>query len=104
MSLLQSRRPNRTFLFLLVWLLSIAYLVATINRGWIPYDDGALGQSAERVLGGEIPHVDFTDPYTGGLTFLNALTFRVLGVKLIWLRLPLFVLFVIWVPAVYAIA
>jgi hypothetical protein len=104
MSLLQSRRSNRTFLFLLVWLVSIAYLAATINRGWIPYDDGALGQSAERVLGGEIPHVDFTDPYTGGLAFLNALTFRLLGVKLIWLRLPLFVLFVIWVPAVYAIA
>src|SRR5215468_3681302 len=99
-----STRRARVAIFLAVWLLSGAYLAATLNHGWLSYDDGALGQSAERVLHGEIPHLDFADPYTGGLAFLHALVFRIFGVKLIWLRLPLFVLFVPWVPAVYAIA
>src|SRR5215470_16874184 len=99
-----STRQTRIAIFLAVWLLSVSYLAANLNHGWISYDDGALGQSAERVLHGEIPHRDFADPYTGGLAFLNALVFKIFGVQLIWLRLPLFVLFVPWVPAVYAIA
>jgi len=88
----------------MVWLLSIGYLAATLNHGWISSDDGALGQSAERVLQGEIPHLDFADPYTGGLVFLDALVFKIFGVKLIWLRLPLLLFFLLWVPAVYRIA
>jgi hypothetical protein len=91
-------------MFLAVWLLSVSYLGANLNHGWLSYDDGALGQSAERVLHGEIPHLDFADPYTGGLAFLDALVFKIFGVQLIWLRLPLFVFFVLWVPAVYVIA
>jgi Dolichyl-phosphate-mannose-protein mannosyltransferase len=99
-----STRQTRIAVFLAVWLLSVAYLAANLNHGWLSYDDGALGQSAERVLHGEIPHLDFADPYTGGLAFLDALVFKIFGVQLIWLRLPLFVFFVLWVPAVYAIA
>jgi hypothetical protein len=96
-------RTNTAF-FLIVWLLSAGYLAATLNHTWLSYDDGALGQSAERVLQGEIPHLDFGDPYTGGLAFLDALVFKMFGVKLIWLRLPLFLFFLLWVPAVYRIA
>jgi hypothetical protein len=99
-----STRQTRIAIFLAVWLLSVAYLAANLNHGWLSYDDGALGQSAERVLHGEIPHLDFADPYTGGLAFLDAFVFKVFGVQLIWLRLPLFVFFVFWVPAVYAVA
>jgi Dolichyl-phosphate-mannose-protein mannosyltransferase len=99
-----STRQTRIAMFLAVWLLSVSYLGANLNHGWLSYDDGALGQSAERVLHGEIPHLDFADPYTGGLAFLDALVFKIFGVQLIWLRLPLFVFFVLWVPAVYAIA
>jgi hypothetical protein len=99
-----STRQTRIAIFLAVWLLSASYLAANLNHGWLSYDDGALGQSAERVLHGEIPHRDFADPYTGGLAFLNALVFKIFGVQLIWLRLPLFIFFVLWVPAVYAIA
>jgi len=99
-----SRSRYATGIFLLLWLLSVAYAAVTLQRGWIPYDDGALGQAAERLLHGEIPHRDFIDPYTGGLAFLDALVFKICGAKLIWLRLPLFLVFVLWIPAVYTIA
>src|SRR5581483_8362216 len=44
--------------------------------------EGLLGQTAERVLSGELPHRDFDDVYTGGLSFLNAIAFRVFGTTL----------------------
>ena len=72
--------------------------------GWIPFDDGALAQSAERLLQGQLPHRDFDEVYTGGLTWLNAGAFRLLGINLLSLRLVLFVVFLGWVPAVYYIA
>lgn len=72
--------------------------------GWIPFDDGALAQSAERVLQGQLPHRDFDEVYTGGLTWLNAGAFRLLGTNLLSLRLVLFAVFLCWVPAVYYIA
>ena len=33
-------------------------------------------------LDGEVPHRDFDDAYSGGLTYWNALSFRCLGMKL----------------------
>ena len=36
-----------------------AYAALTIDRGWIPHDEGLLGQAAVRVLTGELPHRDF---------------------------------------------
>jgi hypothetical protein len=83
---------------------SAAYVGWHLGRGWMPFDDGALAQSAERVLRGELPHRDFDDVYTGGLAVLNAAAFRVLGTTLWSLRLVLFAVFLAWVPAVYAIA
>jgi hypothetical protein len=93
-----------TGLFLLVWLLSALYLGANLNRGWVDHDEGTLGQSAERVLNGELPHRDFDDPYTGGLAYIDAHIFRLFGINLLSLRLLLFGVFLAWVPAVYAIA
>jgi hypothetical protein len=90
--------------FLLVWLVSAAYVFPFRLRGWIPPDDGVLAQSAERVLNGEIPHRDFSDIYTGGLSYWNALAFRLFGIRLSSLRLMLFLSFLAFVPAVFAVA
>src|SRR5712671_5721853 len=83
---------------LLVWVLSAAYVGLNLNHGWDPHDEGTLGQSAERVLHGEMPHRDFDDPYTGGLAYIDAAIFKLFGINLFWLRLFLFVCFLIWVP------
>jgi hypothetical protein len=91
-------------IFLLVWLLSAAYASVYLNRGWEPKDEGTLGQTAERVLNGEMPHRDFVNWYTGGLTYIDALIFKIFGVNLSYLRVFLFAIFLAWVPAVYGLA
>jgi hypothetical protein len=83
---------------------SALYVAWHLNRGWIPHDEGALAQSAERLLQGELPHRDFDDVYTGGLAYLNAGAFRLFGTTLLTMRLVLFALFVAWVPAVFYVA
>ena len=64
-------------MLLIVWVLSVAYAAVNLKHGWIPHDEGFFAQSADRVLNGELPHRDFDEVYTGGLTFANALSFRV---------------------------
>jgi hypothetical protein len=97
-------RKKGRLVFLLVWLASAAYVFPFRLRGWIPHDEGVLAQEAEYVLNGEIPHRDFVEIYTGGLSYWNALAFRVLGVRLTSLRLALFLCFLAFVPAMFAIA
>ena len=80
------------------------YVGLQIGRGWVPADDGTLAQSALRVMQGQLPHRDFREIYTGGLSFIHALAFRVLGVNLISLRICVFLFFLAWIPAVYYIA
>ncbi len=75
-----------------------------ISRGWAPSDDGALSQSALRVMQGQLPHCDFAEIYTGGLSFIHALAFRAFGVNLMALRICVFLFFLAWLPAVYYIA
>ncbi len=89
---------------ILVWTLSGIYAASLLQRGWVPHDEGTIGQSAERVLRGQLPHRDFEDVYTGGLTYLNALAFRLFGETLVAPRIMLFLFFLAWVPAVYRIA
>jgi hypothetical protein len=89
---------------LAVLAISAAYVGWHLFRGWMPFDDGMLGQTAVRVIHGELPHRDFDDVYTGGLAFLNAAAFQLFGTALSSLRLPLFAMFVAWVPAVNYIA
>jgi hypothetical protein len=84
-----------------VWLAGAAYVMHVLDRKWIPHDDGSLAQAAERVLLGEMPHRDFADLYTGGLSLLDALAFRVFGTRLMALRYALFLFFLAWVPAFY---
>ncbi len=64
-------------------------LMPYLLRDWIPTDEGLLGQTAERVLAGELPHKDFDDPYTGGLAMLHAAVFAVLGPSILATRVTL---------------
>jgi hypothetical protein len=88
----------------LVWALSVAYVWALLDRGWVPHDEGALAESAIRVLGGQLPHRDFDEIYTGGLSYLNALSFRLWGERLVSMRYMAFVAFAFWVPVVFYLA
>ena len=99
-----TRSIDASVVVLTVLVVSALYVAWHLNRGWMPYDEGALAQSAERVLQGELPHRDFDEIYTGGLAFLNAGAFRLLGITLLPMRLALFTVFLAWIPAVVAIA
>src|SRR5262245_19834824 len=88
----------------IVWTLCGAYGARFVTRGWIPHDEGTIGQSAERVLDGQVPHRDFDEPYTGGLTYLHAAVMKAFGVNLLTPRLMLFAFFLAFLAAVYAIA
>lgn len=84
--------------------LSCLDLLATLDRRWFPWDEGTLGQMAERVLHGQLPHRDFVDTYTGGLTFFDAGVFWVFGTDLLWLRVAMLPFFVVFVVAAFYIA
>jgi Dolichyl-phosphate-mannose-protein mannosyltransferase len=92
------------FVVLMMILGGAVYCAAHLRRGWIPHDEGMIGQSAERVLNGELPHRDFDDPYTGGLSYLDAAAFRIFGVNLVSPRIVVLALFVATMPAMYWIA
>jgi hypothetical protein len=99
----QAAKPSSRggVLFALVFVLSALYMAQELKRGWVPSDEGTLAESAERVLHGEIPHRDFHEGYTGGLSYLNAAAFRVFGTNLASMRYMLFLFFLAWVPANY---
>jgi hypothetical protein len=90
----------------LIVVLGIAgsYVGAHISSDWVPADDGILGESALRVMQGQLPHRDFAEIYTGGLSVIHALAFRVFGVSLMSLRICAFLFFLAWIPAVYYVA
>jgi hypothetical protein len=79
-------------------------LAADLTQGWVPHDEGALGQAAERVLAGQVPHRDFDDIYTGALAYLHAASFSIGPHASTTLRIPLFLFALPWVAALYAIA
>lgn len=87
-----------------VLLIAGVYVGLHLGRGWVPADDGTLGQSALRVFEGQLPQRDFAEIYTGGLSLIHALAFRVFGVSLMSLRICVFLFFLAWIPAVYYIA
>src|SRR5262249_38973546 len=95
---------SRVVVLLFVWLASAGYVGSRLHHGWVPHDEGTLAQSAVRVQGGELPHRDFDDPYTGALSIADAAAFTVLGTNLAAPRWLVFVVFLAWVPAVYGIA
>ncbi len=87
-----------------VWIAAALYLHPFAYRGWLPHDEGQLAHGAERVLDGELPHRDFDEPYTGGLSGLYAAAFAVLGVRLTAIRTALVGVALLFVPITYAIA
>jgi Dolichyl-phosphate-mannose-protein mannosyltransferase len=95
---------QRTFVFCIVFALAVAYAGAYLKSGWIPGDDGILATSALRVMNGQLPHRDFVENYTGGLSYINATAFRAFGVNLISMRIAVFCCFIAWVPAVFYLA
>jgi hypothetical protein len=98
------RISTQTLVLCCVWLLSAAYLFHGRSAVFFPLDEGLLAESAQRVLAGQLPHRDFVDVYTGGLSALDALAFRVWGGNLLALRDLLCLVAVLWVPVLYAIA
>ncbi len=87
-----------------VLLIAGLYVGLHMRSGWVPADDGTLAQSAVRVLDGQLPQRDFIEGYTGGLSMIHALAFRLFGVNLMALRICVFLFFLAWIPAVYYIA
>jgi len=69
---------------------ALLYLMPFVPRGWFPHDEGMLGQSAERVMHGAIPHLDYEEVYTGGLSWVYAAVFRLAGIELLHVRQFLF--------------
>lgn len=87
----------------IVLLVGGALLITRLHDGWFPHDEGVLGQAAERVLLGEVPHRDFDDVYTGLLSYLNALAFQLLGTSSQTMRMPLFVAALLWTATLYRV-
>lgn len=75
-----------------------------MRYGWVPNDSGLAAQCAEYVLRGAIPHRDFAEYYTGGLTFLNAAAMTIFGVKLVAMNWPLFAVALAFVASFHRIA
>lgn len=97
-----TRSVDRWWL-LVTLVVAVLILLPELDQGWFPHDEGVLGQSAERVLGGEVPHRDFDEIYTGLLTYLHAATFRLLGIKAEHLRYPLALATLAWLVVCYRI-
>ncbi|MEE9449852.1 MAG: hypothetical protein V3V72_07335, partial [Ignavibacteriaceae bacterium] len=95
---------DKRYMCLVVTILSALYCYQFIFKGWIPHDEGILAHTAERALNGEIPHVDFDEMYTGGLTYLHAVAFKIWGLKLSSLRIMLFLFFIPLTPILYFIS
>lgn len=87
-----------------VTLLAGAYLASVAWKGWIPFDDGMLAQTAQRVLEGQLPHRDFDDVYTGGLSFFHAAAFQIAGSSLSTLRATLLLTTVASIPIWFFVA
>ena len=90
--------------FVIVWVLAVAYMFRHIREQFYDVDEGLLAQTAERVLHGQLPHRDFNDVYTGALSMLHALALRVFGTNFMATRWMLLVAVACWVPFLYWIA
>lgn len=88
-------------ILLVVSLLGGWYAGSHLMRGWVPADEGAYAQSADRILQGELPHRDYFEVYTGGLAYLHAFAFKVLGENFASMRIVLFLFFLAWVPTFF---
>ncbi len=86
--------------------LVVAWLVVRhpLYDTWTPADEGVLAQGAERVMRGELPHRDFVDLWSGGLDYLNAGAFALLGTKLAAMRTALAACWLVALATFFGIA
>ncbi|MGA7096657.1 MAG: glycosyltransferase family 39 protein [Acidimicrobiia bacterium] len=98
------REAWRQAIPLLILIVTWLALLAVLGFGWLPNDDGTLAEMAERIRRGQIPHVDFDDPYTGLLSYLNAFALGVFGENLLSLRYPYWLLVGLWMIAMLVLA
>jgi hypothetical protein len=96
-------RP-RHFLLLLTWLISAVIVVSHRRDAFFDADEGVLGETAERVMHGQLPHRDFVDLYTGALGAIYAVGFRVLGVSAETMRTVLVIATLLWIPVLWLVA
>ena len=54
----------RGIVLVAVLIIAALYVGLHIGSGWVAADDGALSQSALRVMQGQLPHRDFAEIYT----------------------------------------
>ncbi len=87
-------------------MLVLAYLAVRpqLFVSWTPSDEGVLAQGAERVMRGELPHRDFAGLWSGGLDYLNAAAFRLLGVRLATLRVVVLIAWLLGLSAMFVAA
>lgn len=69
-------------------------------RYWYPHDEGLLGQSALRVMGGMVPHRDFDHPYTGADAVVHGAFLTLLGNDLAAIRNGFAAVASLWLVAV----
>ncbi|HWZ59868.1 MAG TPA: glycosyltransferase family 39 protein [Gemmatimonadaceae bacterium] len=94
----------RHLLLLLTWLAAGVLVVCHHRDAFYDVDEGQLGETAERVMHGELPHRDFVDVYTGGLAVIDAAGFRVWGVSAETMRTVLLVATLLWIPVLFLVA
>ncbi len=83
------QRRTAVVVFIAVASINGLLLWAFHDRYWYPTDDGIYAHLAERLLTGDVLHVDMVDFHPGYGEFLNAAAFRVFGIDLVSLRYPL---------------
>lgn len=96
---------RRSWILLACMVLVAAWYAGQYLRfGWFPHDEGAFALTAEHVLHGEVPHRDFDEIYTGGLSYVNAGAMRLFGENMVAMRYPIYAVFLAWVAAVFLLA
>lgn len=98
----RSRRVDAVCWAILAALVAVV-LFGRLDHAMVPHDDGTIGQAAQRVLKGELPHHDFDDVYTGLLSVMNAAAFRLFGVNILAVRIVLVAGTLIAMVAVYGL-
>lgn len=101
---LRARRVDGRLVLAVVWLAAAALIGVYLRRGWVPHDEGTLMHAAQRVMGGELPHRDYVDVYTGLLAFIDAAGLRLFGASFLVPRAILMAFALAWVPAVFYVA
>ena len=98
------RTRTRHLVMLFTWLVSAAIVITHRRDAFYDVDEGLLGETAERVMHGQLPHRDFVDVYTGALGMIDAAGFRIGGVSAETLRTVLVVATLVWIPGLFLVA